>query len=224
MTSCVGKRATSASDQIAAHTQAEVHLLWDCPRWQTQRGAWLPLVQAEAVQLPALALPAAWPVYLRVTGLLPATLVRPEVVDQAGRLIYCLYGMYLAVLSARMGAEVAARRDAGAGPSVFAITRRCPPDARRGYPWGQLGAGPHPPAPPTAPLARRPVGGVLRDGARAVGEPTAVATRAGPRDVRGASPGLRGLCRAGTPGPQRPPAAGGHVAATHQGPSAKNGP
>ena len=34
--------------------------------------------------------------------------------------MYRVYGMYLAVLSARMGAEVAARRDAGAGPSVFA--------------------------------------------------------------------------------------------------------
>ena len=85
------------------------------------------------------------------------------------------YGMYLALLSVRMGAEVAARRDAGAGPSVFAIARRRPLDARQGYPWGQLGAGPHPPAPPTAAgIARRlaagvAVGGVLRDGALAVG-------------------------------------------------------
>ena len=54
-----------------------------------------------------------------------------------------------------MGAEVAARRDAGAGPSVFAIARRRPPDARRGYPWGPLGAGPHRPAPTAAPLALR---------------------------------------------------------------------
>ena len=133
----------------------EVHLLWDCPQWQAQRAAWLPLVQAEAAPLPALALPQAWPVCLRATGLLPAALVQPEGVEQAGRLMYRLYGMYLAVLSARMGAEVAARRDAGAGPSVFAIARRRPPDARRGYPWGQLGAGPHRPAPPAAPLALR---------------------------------------------------------------------
>ena len=69
-----------------------------------------------------------------------------------GRLMYRLYGMYL---SARMGAEAAARRNAGAGPSVFAIARRRPPDARRGYPWGQVDAGPHPLAPPTAPLALR---------------------------------------------------------------------
>ena len=135
--------------------ETEVHLLWDCPQWHTQRAAWAPLVQAEAALLPALALPSAWPVCLRATGLLPAALVRPEEADQAGRLMYRLYGMYLAVLSARMGAEVAARRDAGAGPSVFAIARRRPPDARRGYPWGQLGAGPHPPAPPAAPLALR---------------------------------------------------------------------
>ena len=135
--------------------ETEVHLLWDCPQWQAQRAAWLPLVQAEAAPLPALALPQAWPVCLRATGLLPAALVQPEGVEQAGRLMYRLYGMYLAVLSARMGAEVAARRDAGAGPSVFAIARRRPPDARRGYPWGQLGAGPHRPAPPAAPLALR---------------------------------------------------------------------
>ena len=69
--------------------------------------------------------------------------------------MYRPYGMYLAVVSARMGAEVAARRDAGAGPSVFAITRRHPPDARRGYPWGQLGPSPHPPAPPKALLSLR---------------------------------------------------------------------
>ena len=112
-------------------------------------------MQAEAAPLTALALPQAWPVCLRATGLLPAALVQPEGVEQAGRLMYRLYGMYLAVLSARMGAEVAARRDAGAGPSVFAIARRRPPDARRGYPWGQLGAGPHRPAPPAAPLALR---------------------------------------------------------------------
>ena len=135
--------------------EMEVHLLWDYPRWQTQRAAWLPLVRAEAAQLPALALSSLWPVCLRATGLLPAALVKPEEVHQAGRLMYHLYGMYLAVLSERMGADVAARPDAGAGPSVFAIARRCPPDACRGYPWGQLGAGPYPPAPPTSPLHLR---------------------------------------------------------------------
>ena len=41
-------------------------LLWDCPRWQTQRAAWLPLVQAEAAQLPALALPSVLPVCLHI--------------------------------------------------------------------------------------------------------------------------------------------------------------
>ena len=135
--------------------ETEVHLLWDCPRWQTQWAAWLPLVWGEAAQLLALGLPSAWLVCLRTTGLLPVALVRPEEVDQAGWLMYHLYGMYLAVPSARMGADVAARRDAGAGPSFFAIVRSRLPDARRGYSWGQLGAGPHPPAPPTAPPALR---------------------------------------------------------------------
>ena len=112
-------------------------------------------MQAEAAPLLALALLLAWPVCLRATGLLPAALVTPEEVEQAGRLMYRLYGMYLAVLSAPMGVEVAARRGAGGGTSVFAIARRRPPDARRGYPWGQLGASLYPPAPPTAPLALR---------------------------------------------------------------------
>ena len=72
--------------------ETEVHLLWDCPRWQTQRAAWLPLVQAEAAQLPALALPLSWLVCLRATGLLPAALVRPEEVD----LLFCplMLGLY----------------------------------------------------------------------------------------------------------------------------------
>ena len=89
--------------------ETEVHLLCDCPWWQTQRAAWLLLVQAEAAQLPALALPSVWQVCLHVTGLLPAALVRPKEVDQAGRLMYRLYGMYLAVLSAHLGAEVETR-------------------------------------------------------------------------------------------------------------------
>ena len=77
--------------------------------------------------------------------------------------------------------------------------------------------------------ARRPAAGValrgvLRDGAPAVGQPTEVATRARPRDVRLAGPGLRGPRGAGTPGPKRPPAAGGHIATTHHRPSPENGP
>ena len=39
----------------------------------------------------------------------PAALVCQVEVDQAGRLMYHLHGMYLAVLSVRMGEEVAAR-------------------------------------------------------------------------------------------------------------------
>ena len=144
-----------ASPYCGGPLGTEVHLLWDCPQWHTQQAAWLPPVRAEAAHLPAVALLSAWPVCVRATGLLPAALVRLEEVDQAGQLMYRLYGIYLALLSACMGAEVAARRDTGAGPSVFAIARRRPPDARRGYPWGKLGAGPHPPAPPMVPLALR---------------------------------------------------------------------
>ena len=51
-----------------------------------------------------------------------------------------------------------------------------------------------------------------------------MAAGAGPCDIIGVGPGLRGPGGAGTPGPQRPPAARGHLASTHQGPSAKNRP
>ena len=54
-------------------------------------------------------------------------------VDHAGQLMYRLYGMYLAVLYARMGPEVAARGDAGMGPSFFAVARTRPLDVCRGY-------------------------------------------------------------------------------------------
>ena len=132
-------------------------------------------MRAEAAQLPALALPSPWPVCLRATPLLRVASVRLEEVDQAGWLMYRLHGMYVAVLSAHMGAEVAARREVGAGPLVFAIARRRPPDARRGYPWGQLDAAHIPrPANDAIGFARRPatgvaVGGVVCDGSRAVG-------------------------------------------------------
>ena len=58
------------------------------------------VVLQEARVLPALALPAAWPVCLRATGLLPLTLVGEGEDAQAVRLLYWLYSMYLAVLSA----------------------------------------------------------------------------------------------------------------------------
>ena len=94
---------------------------------------------------------------LWATGLLPAALAAQSELDQACQLMYRLYGMYLAVLSACMEAEVATHEDAGAGSSVFTATRGHPPDARRGNPWWQLGERP-PPKAPQAPLLTPRVG------------------------------------------------------------------
>ena len=129
--------------------ETPTRLLWECPCWHAQRAPWLPLVLVEATPLPMPALPSTWLPCLRATGLLPAALVAPSEQNEACRLMYCPYGMYLAVLSAHMEVEVTARRDAGAGPSVFAAARKRPPDARRGYPWWQRSNG----LLPTAPLA-----------------------------------------------------------------------
>ena len=53
----------------------------------------------------AKALPAAWPVCLRATGLLPLALVGEGEDAQAERLLYRLFGMHLAVLSTRWAGE-----------------------------------------------------------------------------------------------------------------------
>ena len=98
----------------------------------------------------AFRMPCLW-----ATALLLAALVAPSEHGHAYWLMYCLYGMYLAVLLARMEPDVAARRDAGAGPSVFAAACKRPLDARQGYPWWQLGNGSLPRAPPAPPLVPR---------------------------------------------------------------------
>ena len=125
----------------------------------------------------------------------------------------------------RSGSHGTSRR--GRGALGHCDRARTPSRLAPGLPMGATRRGPTPPG--AAGVARRPtarvaVGGILSDGAPAVGQPTAVAARGGPCDIRGAGPGLRGPRGTGTPGPQRPPAAGGDLASTHQGPSAENGP
>ena len=93
--------------------------LRDCPRWESAHRTWMPWVRQEARTLLALALPAAWPVCLKATGLLPLALVGAGEDAQVGRLLYRLYGMYLAVLSARRAAEEAARLGGDVASTVF---------------------------------------------------------------------------------------------------------
>ena len=79
----------------------------------------MPWVLQEVRALPALAVPAAWPVCLKATGLLPLALVGAGEDAQAGRLLHRLYGMYLTVLSARRAAEEAARLGGDVAFTVF---------------------------------------------------------------------------------------------------------
>ena len=103
--------------------EMEPHILWDGPRWKSVRRAWMPWVLYEARALPALALPAAWPVCLRAAGVLPLALVGEGEDAHAGQLLYGLYGRYLALLSARRAAEEAARLGGDAASTVFVPAR-----------------------------------------------------------------------------------------------------
>ena len=105
--------------------------------------------------LPALALHAAWPVCLRATGLLPLTPVGEDEDAQAGRPLYRLYGMYLAVLSARRAAEAAVRLGGDAASTVFGPARGHGLDSRRGYGWEQPADGPLRPTPARDPCSYR---------------------------------------------------------------------
>ena len=132
--------------------ETELHILWDCLRWESARRTWMPWVLQEAKALPALALPAAWPVCLKATGLLRLALVGAGEDAQAGRRLYRLYGMYLAVLWACRAAEEEARLGGGVASTVFGLARGRGPVSRQGYGWEQLADGPLRPAPERDPL------------------------------------------------------------------------
>ena len=88
----------------------------------------MPWVLHEARALPALALPAAWLVCLRATGLPPLALVGVGEDARAEQLLYLLYGMYLVVLCAHRAAEEAARLGGDAASTVFGPVRGPGPD------------------------------------------------------------------------------------------------
>ena len=124
-----GMRTNSACPHCGAAHEDEVHVLWDCPEWEHARGTWHPWLRDAVAPSPSW---AARP----VAGLLaeggplppPAQGVERELLDE---FLYRLYGMYLAVLAARMAAS---RGDqAGHGDSLFPDQPR--PRPRNPFPW-----------------------------------------------------------------------------------------
>ena len=97
-------------------------------------------------------LPAVWLLCLRATSLLPLSLVGAGEDAQTGPLLYRLYVMYLAGLSARRAAEEAAKAGGDAASTVFGPARGRGPDWRQGYGWGLLVDGPLRRAPARYPL------------------------------------------------------------------------
>ena len=74
--------------------------MWNSPRLELARHGWMPWLLQEARVLPHLAMLAAWLLSVRFAGLLPLALVHAGEETQAERLLYRLYGIYLAVLLA----------------------------------------------------------------------------------------------------------------------------
>ena len=192
-----------------APTETDEHMLWACPSWEPARAAWRPLVEAAARPLPTLAVPSAWPAYLRSAGLLPLALVPDNDALQLTKdLLYRLYGMFLAALAARKMAFGAAQQRGDHRSTVFGPARGRALDARAAYMWHQLGAGPVP-MPPARPPLDAPEGlpphwpweatflhALLRWAGALLWLPE-------PSHVRGIGPGFRRACGPGPPSGSR---------------------
>ena len=79
-------------------------VLWDCPEWEAARATWLPWMHDAADELLQLGPPEQWLACLRRVGLMPLHLSAGMEQARMDESLYRLYGMYLAVLAARMTA------------------------------------------------------------------------------------------------------------------------
>ena len=112
-----GMRTNSECPHCGAAHEDEVHVLWDCPAWEQVRETWSPSLRDAAAALPQLGPPDQWPACLRRAGLFPLPLAQGVEEGLLDEFLYRLYGMYLAVLAARMAAG---RGDhTGLGDSLF---------------------------------------------------------------------------------------------------------
>ena len=100
-----GMRANSECPHYGAAHEDEAHVLWECPELSDARGTWLPWLNDAAGAIPNLGPPDRWPSCLRKAGLFPLRLAQGVDRDLLDEFLYRLYGMYLAVLAARMAAS-----------------------------------------------------------------------------------------------------------------------
>ena len=126
-----GMRANAACPHCGAAHEDEAHVLWDCPEWGDATGTWLSWLNDAAGAIPSLGPPDRWPSCLRKAGLFPLRLAQGVDRDLLDEFLYRLYGMYLAVLAARMAAS--AGDQPGHGDSLFPEQLR--PRPRDPYPW-----------------------------------------------------------------------------------------
>ena len=124
-------RNHSACPHCGAAHEDEDHVLWDSPEWEQARETWSPELRDAAVALPQPGPPDQWPACLRRAGLFPLRLAQGVERALLDEVLYCLYGMYLAVLAARMATGHG--DPAGHGDSLFPDPPR--PRPRSPVPW-----------------------------------------------------------------------------------------
>ena len=126
-----GMRANAACPHCSAAHEDEAHVLWDCPEWGDARETWPPWLEDTAGAIPSLGPPDRWPSCLQKAGLFPLRLAQGVDRDLLDEFLYRLYGMYLAVLAARMAAN--AEDQLGHSDSLCPEQPR--PRPRNPYPW-----------------------------------------------------------------------------------------
>ena len=112
-----GMRANSACPHYGAAHEDEAHVLWDNPEWGGAEGTWLTWLNGAAGAIPNPGPPDQWPSCLRKAGLFLLRLAQGVDRDVLDEFLYRLYGMYLAVLAARM--EASAGDPPGHGDFLF---------------------------------------------------------------------------------------------------------
>ena len=126
-----GMRANAACPHYGAAHEDEAHVLWDCPEWGDARGTWLPWRTTRRGPSPAWALRTGGPLACGKRAFSPFRLAHGVDRDLLDEFLYRLYGMYLAVLAARLAASTGDQP--GHGDSLFPEQPR--PRPRDPYPW-----------------------------------------------------------------------------------------